>query len=102
MIGDHVGRRELDLGLLQREVTFLVGVDPTTVCDWQVGTASPNLRVRSDRDSVDARETTPSYRRHSVFAVANPSVWIAADYRPCLITTTRARRTCAPACIRTK
>jgi transcriptional regulator with XRE-family HTH domain len=44
-IGDHVRKRRLDLGLLQREVALRVGVDKTTVFNWETGTASPNLRA---------------------------------------------------------
>ena len=44
-IGDHVRKRRLDLGLLQREVELRIGVDPTSVFNWEAGTASPNLRA---------------------------------------------------------
>lgn len=44
-LGDHVRKRRLDLGLLQREVALRIGVDPTTVFNWEAGTASPNLRA---------------------------------------------------------
>ena len=44
-IGDHVRKRRLDLGLLQREVALRIGVDKTTVHNWEVGTATPNLRA---------------------------------------------------------
>ena len=44
-IGDHVRKRCLDLGLLQREVALLVGVDKTTVFNWETGRAAPNLRA---------------------------------------------------------
>jgi transcriptional regulator with XRE-family HTH domain len=35
----------LDLGLLQREVALRIGVDKTTVFNWEAGTATPNLRA---------------------------------------------------------
>ena len=44
-IGDHVRKRRLDLGLLQREVALRIGVDKTTVFNWEAGTASPSLRA---------------------------------------------------------
>jgi ribosome-binding protein aMBF1 (putative translation factor) len=44
-IGDHVRKRRLDRGLLQREVALRIGVDKTTVHNWEVGIATPNLRV---------------------------------------------------------
>lgn len=44
-IGDHVRKRRLDLGLLQREVALRIGVDKTTVFNWEAGTATPNLRA---------------------------------------------------------
>ncbi len=44
-IGDHVRKRRLDLGLLQREVALQIGVDKTTVFNWEAGTAAPNIRA---------------------------------------------------------
>jgi transcriptional regulator with XRE-family HTH domain len=44
-IGDHVRKRRLDLGLLQREVALLMEVDKTTVFNWEAGTAFPSLRA---------------------------------------------------------
>ncbi len=44
-IGDHIRKRRPDLGLLQREVALRIGVDKTTVYDWEVGTATPNIRT---------------------------------------------------------
>ncbi len=44
-IGDHVRKRRLDLGLLQREVALQIGVDETTVFNWEAGTATPSLRA---------------------------------------------------------
>ncbi|MFA6198546.1 MAG: recombinase family protein [Patescibacteria group bacterium] len=44
-IGDHIRKRRLDLGLFQREVALRIGVDKTTVFNWEAGTASPNLRA---------------------------------------------------------
>lgn len=44
-IGDHVRKRPLDLGLLQRKVAWRIGVDETTVYNWEAGIASPSLRA---------------------------------------------------------
>ncbi len=44
-IGDHVRKCRLDLGLLQREVALRIGVDETTVFNWEAETASPGLRA---------------------------------------------------------
>jgi transcriptional regulator with XRE-family HTH domain len=38
-------KRRLDLGLLQREVALRIGVDVTSVNNWERGRASPNLRA---------------------------------------------------------
>lgn len=43
-IGDHVRRRRLDLGLLQREVAERLGVDHCTVTNWELNRSSPALR----------------------------------------------------------
>ena len=45
-IGDHVRKRRLDLGLLQKEVALRIGVDKTTVNNWEAGTAFPSLRAQ--------------------------------------------------------
>jgi hypothetical protein len=34
-IGDHIRRRRLDLGLSPREVAVKLGVDPSTVENWE-------------------------------------------------------------------
>ena len=43
-IGDHLRKRRLDLGLLQREVTTQVGVDTATVTNWELNRTKPALR----------------------------------------------------------
>ena len=45
-IGDHVRKRRLDLGLLQREAALRIGVDKTTVFNWEAGRTTPSLRAR--------------------------------------------------------
>lgn len=43
-IGDHITKRRLELGLLQREVAERLGVDKATVGDWERGDTEPHLR----------------------------------------------------------
>ena len=43
-LGDHLRKRRLDLGLLQREVAEKLGVDEMTVCNWEINRTSPQLR----------------------------------------------------------
>lgn len=40
-LGDHLRKRRLDLGLLQREVAQELGVDEDSVCHWEVGHSHP-------------------------------------------------------------
>jgi DNA-binding XRE family transcriptional regulator len=46
-IGDHVRKRRLDLGLLQRDVALRIGVDKTTVFNWEAGSGTGQ---RDDRN----------------------------------------------------
>ena len=43
-IGDHIRKRRLDLGLLQREVGAQIGVCAATVTNWALGHSVPALR----------------------------------------------------------
>jgi transcriptional regulator with XRE-family HTH domain len=43
-IGDHIRKRRLDLGLLQREVAARIGVDQTTIYNWEGNATTPILR----------------------------------------------------------
>jgi transcriptional regulator with XRE-family HTH domain len=43
-LGDHLRKRRLDLGLPQREVAEMLGVAESTICGWEVGRTSPQLR----------------------------------------------------------
>lgn len=43
-LGDHVRKRRLDLGHLQREVALKMGVNVATIGSWERGQSSPNLR----------------------------------------------------------
>jgi transcriptional regulator with XRE-family HTH domain len=42
--GDHVTKRRLEQGLLQREVARDLGVDETTIHNWERGHSDPALR----------------------------------------------------------
>ncbi len=44
-IGDHLRKRRLDLSLRQRDVAARIGVDTTTVTNWELGHSKPALRV---------------------------------------------------------
>lgn len=43
-IGDHLRRRRLDSGLLQREVAERIGADESTVTNWELNRTKPALR----------------------------------------------------------
>ena len=43
-LGDHLRKRRLDLGLLQRDVAEILAVDKMSVCNWEVNRTSPALR----------------------------------------------------------
>ena len=43
-LGDHLRKRQLDLGLLQRKVAEKLGVDKMTACNWETNRTSPQLR----------------------------------------------------------
>jgi len=43
-IGDHLRKRRLDLGLLQREVAERLGVGETTVTNWELNRTTPALQ----------------------------------------------------------
>jgi DNA-binding XRE family transcriptional regulator len=40
-LGDHLRKKRLDLGLLQREVAQELGVHKESVCHWEVGCSHP-------------------------------------------------------------
>ena len=42
-IGDHLRKRRLDLGLLQREVAEELGVTESTIWNWEANCSSPQL-----------------------------------------------------------
>ena len=43
-LGDHLRKRRLDLGLLQREVAEEIGVTESTIWNWEANRCSPQLR----------------------------------------------------------
>jgi len=43
-VGDHIRRRRLALKMLQGEVAGQIGVDKTTIFNWEANTASPEIR----------------------------------------------------------
>jgi transcriptional regulator with XRE-family HTH domain len=43
-LGDHLRKRRLDLGLLQREVAERIGVDETTIYHWERQRNMPEIR----------------------------------------------------------
>jgi transcriptional regulator with XRE-family HTH domain len=43
-IGDHLRKRRLDLGLLQREIADKLGVTESTVTNWELNRTTPALR----------------------------------------------------------
>ena len=43
-LGDHLRKRRLDLGLLQREVAEKIGVTSTTICGWEGQRIQPEIR----------------------------------------------------------
>lgn len=44
-LGDHLRKRRLDLGLLQKEVAQQLGVDKDSIYYWETGRYKPSLRV---------------------------------------------------------
>jgi DNA-binding XRE family transcriptional regulator len=43
-LGDHIRKRRLDLGLLQKQVAVRLGADPKTINNWEMGKFEPTLR----------------------------------------------------------
>lgn len=43
-VGNHVRKRRLDLGLLQKEVAAEIGVDTSSVYNWENGRTEPEFR----------------------------------------------------------
>lgn len=45
-LGDHLRKRRLDLGLLQRQVAAQLGASVDTLRKWERGETGPNIRFR--------------------------------------------------------
>ena len=43
-LGDHLRKRRLDLGLLQKQVADRLEVNAMTICNWETNRTSPQLR----------------------------------------------------------
>jgi transcriptional regulator with XRE-family HTH domain len=43
-LGDHIRKRRLDLGLLQRQVAGRIGVNPDTVHNWETNATTVALK----------------------------------------------------------
>jgi len=43
-LGDQIRRRRMELGLLQREVGRFIGVDESTIWNWEANRVSPSRR----------------------------------------------------------
>ncbi len=43
-LGDHIRKRRLDLGLLQRDVAARIGSDTSSVTNWEKGHTEPENR----------------------------------------------------------
>src|ERR1035441_9352714 len=43
-LGDHIRSRRLDLDLLQSDVAEQIGVDATTICNWESNASIPAIR----------------------------------------------------------
>jgi transcriptional regulator with XRE-family HTH domain len=44
MLGDHIRKRRLDLGLLQKQVAKKIGVDESTIYNWERQRTLPEIR----------------------------------------------------------
>ena len=42
-LGDHVRKKRLEMGLIQKEVAELLGVNPWTVLNWENGRTTPPI-----------------------------------------------------------
>ena len=43
-MGDHIRKRRLDMGLLQKEVAIILGADGATITNWELNHNFPQLR----------------------------------------------------------
>jgi transcriptional regulator with XRE-family HTH domain len=42
-LGDHIRKKRLDLGLLQREVAQKIGASEASIHNWEIGHATPSI-----------------------------------------------------------
>jgi DNA-binding XRE family transcriptional regulator len=45
-LGHDLRKRPLELGLLQREIADRLGVDETTICNWETNRTTPKLSFK--------------------------------------------------------
>jgi transcriptional regulator with XRE-family HTH domain len=62
-LGDHIRKRRLDLGLLQREVAAKLSVTESTIWNWESNTTDPALRLLPAIIRIDAPKL-PEFRYH--------------------------------------
>jgi len=61
-IGDRLRRRRLELGLLQRDVAARLGVNKTTVYNWERKRTAPAPRIRPAVVAFLGHEPSPTCR----------------------------------------
>jgi transcriptional regulator with XRE-family HTH domain len=44
-LGDHIRASRLELGMLQREVAEILGMDTTTITNWERNRCNPSARM---------------------------------------------------------
>lgn len=44
-VGDHLKKRRLDLGLFQKDVALQLGVNESTILNWENNTCAPAIRM---------------------------------------------------------
>ena len=75
-LGDHLRKKRLDLGLLQKDVAKILGVNVDSVCNWENSRSSPQLHylpkiveflkyIPFDREPNTLGEKIVNYRRFS-------------------------------------
>lgn len=57
--GEHIGARRLDLGLLQKEAAELIGVDETSVYNWESNRVQPAVHFIPESSGSSVTAPTP-------------------------------------------